>query len=609
MQSNNQWRPYRLMSLGLRAVVLCVPIGIALLASMLLGHVVPPGSGLLGIIRIAAIVAGSSAAMMGATSLMQRLMPLVLLLKVSLVFPDAAPSRFQVALRRRVDPATISAGGDSPAEVTAELANLLSRLNRHHRLTRGHSERVRAYADLVAEEMGLSEHERMQLRWAALLHDIGKLTVPVEVLDLPGRPDAEQWKFIANHPRQGEVLAQPIVTWLGPFAAGIWEHHEKFDGSGYPNKLAGTEISLAGRIVALADAFETMTAVRSYKQSMTIEAARAEVVACAGKHFDPDVVRSFLAVGIGSLRNVVGIAALFQVPLLVLDQLTGAAKIAVRTSGAGAVASVAVVAGVAGNVSIAPAAPAVAVSVPASIDPAPPTSVLTIALPSAPDVRILSAAPQRSIPPDVISPVAEEMPTTLAPTTNAPATVPDGRPLLLEAAAVETTVPTTVAVTSRSTTTTTAKTTTTTAAVPISVVQTTTTSTTVASAAARPVAPPPAPTTTTLPRPTPAPTTAAPTTVAPTTTVASQVVRAVDDEVDVQLGVWTSISLLDNDTGPFVPTISGTRTRSGNLSISNINGAIRVQAGGGSRSDRSFEYTICSAARVCSTATVTIHIV
>jgi putative nucleotidyltransferase with HDIG domain len=171
---------------------------------------------------------------------------------------------------------------------------LATALNGHDRLTRGHSERVRVLTDLIADELKLSTPDRDRLRWAALLHDIGKLAVDPEILNKPGRPTDIEWNLLRDHPLQGARLAGPLSAWLGEWAKTIAEHHEKYDGSGYPYALAGLDISYGGRIVAVADSYETMTAVRSYKKAMSAQSARAELAACAGTQFDPNVVRAFL---------------------------------------------------------------------------------------------------------------------------------------------------------------------------------------------------------------------------------------------------------------------------------------------------------------------------
>ena len=194
---------------------------------------------------------------------------------------------------------------------------LAASLNKHDRLTRGHSERVRVVTDLVADQLKLPEEDRDRLRWSALLHDIGKLTVDGSILNKPGKPDEAEWRILQGHPLEGARLAAPLASWLGPWADTIAQHHEKYDGTGYPYGLSGEQISLGGRIVAVADCYETMTAVRSYKSAMTAEAARKELAACAGGHFDPVIVRAFLEASVGRLNLLGGpLSWLGELPLL-----------------------------------------------------------------------------------------------------------------------------------------------------------------------------------------------------------------------------------------------------------------------------------------------------
>ena len=119
-------------------------------------------------------------------------------------------------------------------------------MNSHDRQTRGHCERVRAYACLIAKEMGLSANDRDLLNWSSLLHDIGKLTIPAELLNKKGKLTQEEFAIVKRHPEAGVELVRPLTGWLGPWAKAVGEHHERVDGAGYPKGLNGGEISTSG---------------------------------------------------------------------------------------------------------------------------------------------------------------------------------------------------------------------------------------------------------------------------------------------------------------------------------------------------------------------------
>lgn len=300
----------------------------------------------------------------------RRLTPLATLLRLTLVFPDRAPSRFKIA-RAAANPTRLAelaeAGVDERSNAAAQVLALLAQLGRHDRLTRGHSERVRVFADLIAEEMDIVGLNREKLRWAALIHDIGKISVPAAVLNKKGRPDPLEWAQIQGHPEAGEIYAQALFPWLGSWAGAITEHHERWDGTGYPRRLAGGALTLGGRIVAVADAYETMTAARSYKRPLSVTAARGELTACAGHQFDPDVVRAFLLVGVGRLSKALGpLSWLAHLPFITHVRAVGS-----RIATGAAAASPAAALGVGG---LAAAAATLAGIVPAAADtrPAPP---------------------------------------------------------------------------------------------------------------------------------------------------------------------------------------------------------------------------------------------
>jgi putative two-component system response regulator len=161
--------------------------------------------------------------------------------------------------------------------------------------TRGHVERVRDYALLMAQQMGWSQNQMDVLRFGAILHDIGKIHIRERILQKKGKLDADEWEEIRKHPLIGAEMVKDI-PYLQIAIPVILYHHEYWDGSGYPHHLAGDEIPESARIVVVADAFDAMTTDRPYKAAKTQVEALAEIKEFSGSKYDPEIVAALEAV-------------------------------------------------------------------------------------------------------------------------------------------------------------------------------------------------------------------------------------------------------------------------------------------------------------------------
>ncbi len=310
---SGRWRARPKVAAAVGVGVVVAPIACSVLAAEGFRHLVAlPSSTTDRIGWWLALVVVSTAVFVVCERLARRAAPLTVLLKMGMAFPGRAPKRLSVARRswttrdldRRVHEAQALGVSDEPTKAAEHIVALAATLSAHDRMTRGHAERVRAVTDLIAEELRLSEDDRDKLRWSALLHDIGKLAVHADVLNKNGQLTDAEWEIMRRHPLEGAKLTAPLAGWLGPWANTVAEHHERFDGAGYPYGLSRQEISLGGRIVAVADTFDTMTSLRSYKKPMAPEVARRELAKCAGTQFDPVIVRAFLGVSVRRLRAI-----------------------------------------------------------------------------------------------------------------------------------------------------------------------------------------------------------------------------------------------------------------------------------------------------------------
>jgi len=213
---------------------------------------------------------------------------------------------YQNLLERRVVEATRDLGlAYSQLQETyrATLEALGSALDTRDVGTESHSRRVHGYALAIAHEHGVPEADMVDLGHGVLLHDIGKIGIPDAILLKPGPLSEDEWRVMRRHPEIGKALIEKI-----PFLKGavpvVWAHHERWDGGGYPRGLRGEEIPIEARIFMVADAFDAMTFDRPYSLAKPLEAARAEILRCAGSHFDPAIVASFLRVPARVLEEI-----------------------------------------------------------------------------------------------------------------------------------------------------------------------------------------------------------------------------------------------------------------------------------------------------------------
>ncbi|APV44453.1 transcriptional regulatory protein GlrR [Dehalogenimonas formicexedens] len=158
--------------------------------------------------------------------------------------------------------------------------------------TAGHSERVSEIAVGIGIELDLPQVEMERLRLAGKVHDIGNIGIDGTILHKPGALDPEERAEMERHPALGERILQPVVEDEAVLAM-VRNHHERWDGQGYPDMLAGEGIPLGARILALADTFDAMTSARPYRTAMTVDFATNEIERCAGTQFDPAVVNAF----------------------------------------------------------------------------------------------------------------------------------------------------------------------------------------------------------------------------------------------------------------------------------------------------------------------------
>ena len=173
--------------------------------------------------------------------------------------------------------------------------SLASAIDAKDEYTRHHSTRVTDFSMKIAAKMGFSEKEIGDLELAALLHDVGKIAVPESILNKPGKLTKEEFEVIKEHPVRGEAILSPVIE-LKEISRVVRAHHERYDGTGYPDRLKGREIPLGARIMTIADTYDSITSERPYRKAASHRYAVKEIIACSGTQFDPEVVENFLEI-------------------------------------------------------------------------------------------------------------------------------------------------------------------------------------------------------------------------------------------------------------------------------------------------------------------------
>ena len=203
--------------------------------------------------------------------------------------------RLQVSDGSEGEPGQVAAAVGTNVEVVAALAQALEERDQY---TGEHSESVVDLTERVAQAIGLDADDVKDVRTAALLHDIGKVGIPDEILHKPGPLDEREWEIMRQHPVIGERIMRAIPG-MGPIARVVRHEHERWDGGGYPDGLAGDDIPLAARIILACDAYHAMVSDRPYRKAMSHHDAMAELTTNAGTQFDPEVIQALVGYLVG----------------------------------------------------------------------------------------------------------------------------------------------------------------------------------------------------------------------------------------------------------------------------------------------------------------------
>ncbi len=182
---------------------------------------------------------------------------------------------------------------ENDLEIIASIRTLIAVINAKDRYTYSHIERVVSYCEMMADRLGLDAETKKTFIYAAYMHDLGKINIPEEILIKTGKLTDSEWEILKNHSKNGAEIINSVSV-LTDVVPIIMQHHERYDGTGYPMNLKGEEITYLARVLTIADSFDAMTSHRPYQTMKTHAEAFDELAKCSGSQFDPDIVRIFI---------------------------------------------------------------------------------------------------------------------------------------------------------------------------------------------------------------------------------------------------------------------------------------------------------------------------
>lgn len=220
---------------------------------------------------------------------------------------DEIYRRLEQFTRSLTEQGVCGPGHEIPTAVVDTVTSLALAIDAKDHYTQGHSQKVSAYAVMIAQALNMDQSQVEEIRLAGLLHDIGKVGIPEIILNKSGPLDSDEWETMKTHTLLGAKILEPLEA-MHLIRLMVRHHHEFFDGTGYPDRLRGDKIPYGARIIAIADAYDTITSERTYKKPRRPDEAFSELQRCAATQFDPEIIRVFIETMRRAPQNYVGAA-------------------------------------------------------------------------------------------------------------------------------------------------------------------------------------------------------------------------------------------------------------------------------------------------------------